>query len=150
MKKKTTRLRELLKSDKTLFVPDCYNALSGKILDKVGEGGMGVVYQAEDTRLHRTVALKFVRPDAVAGDELKARFLREAEAAAALDHPGIVPIFEIGQHAGQHYFSMGYIEGESLAQTVSDGPLSPHVRQRHDQHSDEQHDDRKASRYKRV
>ncbi|MCP5119271.1 MAG: hypothetical protein GY953_51370, partial [bacterium] len=58
-----------------------------RILEKLGEGGMGIVYRAEDTKLHRTVALKFLRPDAVGSDELKTRFLQEARAAAALDHP---------------------------------------------------------------
>ena len=82
-----------------------------KILDKVGEGGMGVVYAAEDTKLHRTVALKFIRPDAVENQELKARFLNEAEAAAALSHPGICIVHEIDETDNRPFIAMEYLKG---------------------------------------
>ena len=74
-----------------------------KILDKLGEGGMGVVYKAEDTKLHRTVALKFLRPEAVESEELKTRFLHEAQAAAALNHPNICTVFDIDEAEGHSF-----------------------------------------------
>ena len=94
-----------------------------KILEKIGEGGMGVVYKAEDTKLHRSVALKFLRSDAVESDELKVRFLHEAEAAAALDHPNICTVHEIDEADGQIFLAMAYVEGESLSQRIKKRPL---------------------------
>jgi len=94
-----------------------------RILDKLGEGGMGVVYKAEDTRLKRTVALKFLPPALTRNAEARERFAREAQAASALDHPNICTIYEIDEVEGQTFISMAYIEGESLGDRIAAGPI---------------------------
>jgi len=94
-----------------------------RILEKLGEGGMGVVYKAEDTKLERAVALKFLSPHTVGGEEERARFIREAKAAAALDHPGICSIYEIDDVEGHLFIAMAYVDGQSLAETIESGPL---------------------------
>ena len=94
-----------------------------KILDKLGEGGMGVVYKAEDTRLGRPVALKFLAPHLVSNEDVRRRFLREARTTAALDHPNICTIHEIGESEGRTFISMACLEGRELAAEITEGPI---------------------------
>jgi len=94
-----------------------------KILEKLGEGGMGVVYKAEDTKLKRTVALKFLTPYALGSEEEKTRFVLEAQAAAALDHPNICTVYEIEEYEGKTFIAMAYIGRQSLKKKIASGPL---------------------------
>jgi len=94
-----------------------------KILEKLGEGGMGVVYRAEDTKLKRTVALKFLTSQTLGSEEERARFVNEAQAAAALDHPNICTIYEINEVDDRTFISMAYVEGQSLKEKIESGPL---------------------------
>src|SRR5262249_26236734 len=87
-----------------------------EILRELGQGGMGVVYQALDTALQRQVALKMLRASALRGADEVARFSREARAAGHLQHPNILPVFDFGTHEGHHYFVMALVSGGSLAQ----------------------------------
>ena len=94
-----------------------------KIVEKIGEGGMGVVYKAEDTKLKRAVALKFLPAHALDSDDEKKRFLHEAQAAASIEHPNISSVYEIDEAEGRTFISMPYIEGESLKDKIKKGPL---------------------------
>src|SRR5881296_894348 len=95
-----------------------------RILEKLGEGGMGVVYKAEDTKLKRIVALKFLPAQALATQEDKTRFLHEAQAAAILDHPNICTVYEIDEVDGNVFIAMAFLEGRTLREKLSVAPLS--------------------------
>ena len=95
------------------------------IVEKVGAGGMGVVYRAENTRLHRWVALKFLSPDLTRDEEAKHRFILEAQSASALEHPNICTIYDIGESTdGQSFMAMAYYAGETLKTKIARGPLT--------------------------
>jgi serine/threonine protein kinase/tetratricopeptide (TPR) repeat protein/TolB-like protein len=94
-----------------------------KIVHKIGEGGMGVVYKAEDTRLHRPVALKFLPSEAVTGKQ-KERFVNEAQAASLVHHPNICPIYDIDEVEGQLFLVMAFLEGHDLRRVLADRPLA--------------------------
>ncbi len=93
------------------------------ILEKLGEGGMGVVYKAEDTKLNRMVALKFLSRNLIRDREAKERFFTEARSAAALNHSNIVTIHEINEYENQVYIVMELVQGKNLKQKTSSGPL---------------------------
>ncbi|HET6893224.1 MAG TPA: serine/threonine-protein kinase, partial [Pyrinomonadaceae bacterium] len=94
-----------------------------RVLEPIGAGGMGAVYKAYDKKLHRTVALKVLPPEYLSQQDRRRRFLQEARAASALNHPHILTVYEVGEDDGKPYIAMEYVEGETLRQKIKSNTL---------------------------
>jgi len=117
-----SRTKTIQKPSKESFAGKTF-AEKYKVIEELGRGGMGIVYKAQDTKLKRTVALKFLPPELTHLPEVKERFRREAQAAAALDHPHICTVYEVDEDEGKAFISMAYVEGQSLKKRIEQGAL---------------------------
>ncbi|MGB3861581.1 MAG: protein kinase [Candidatus Aminicenantaceae bacterium] len=117
-----SQTRTILKPIKELL-PGTMLADKYKIADVVGRGGMGIVYKADDTKLKRSVALKFLPPELTQDEDARVRFVLEAQTAASLSHPNICTIHEINEEDGESFIAMEYVKGESLKARIVKGPL---------------------------
>jgi serine/threonine protein kinase len=117
-----SQTRTILKPFEELL-PGTILADKYKIIEIVGKGGMGIVYKAEDTKLKRHVALKFLPPELIKNEEARIRFVLEAQAAAGLSHPNICTIHEINDEEGKSFIAMEYVEGQNLRAKIEKGPL---------------------------
>jgi TolB-like protein/Tfp pilus assembly protein PilF/predicted Ser/Thr protein kinase len=115
-------LTQTLATPLPVIAKDSLIAGKYRVIEELGRGGMGVVYKAEDIRLKRTVALKFLPPELTHIPDVKERFMREAQAAAALDHPNICTVYEFDESEERSFISMAYIEGQSLRKKIDSGP----------------------------
>ena len=118
-------LTRTLEAPVQIMKPGSLIAGKYKIIEETGQGGMGIVYKADDIKLKRCVALKFLPPHLMNSPELKERFVIEAQAAAALNHPNICVIYEVGESGEHPYIAMEYVEGQTLRDRIRKGPLAP-------------------------
>lgn len=117
---------ESMSTARARFLPPPHKFAGYELLSEIARGGMGVVFKARQVKLGRLVALKMILSGEFSGEDQVRRFYTEAEAAAKLDHPNIVPVYEVGEAGGQHFYSMALIEGQSLSELVKrEGPLPP-------------------------
>ena len=118
----SSQTKTILRPTKELY-PGVALAEKYRIIEVLGRGGMGIVYKAEDMKLKRNVALKFLPPELIQNEEAKERFVLEAQSAAALSHPNICTIHEINEEEERSFIAMEYVEGKSLAEKIEEGPL---------------------------
>ena len=116
-------ITETIQFPKDLLPKGSTFAKKYEIIKILGRGGMGVVYQAKDTKLKRTVALKFLPHELTVESEIRERFIQEARAAAALDHTNICTVYEVDEFEGQNYIAMAYIDGENLKDKLKSGVI---------------------------